>query len=215
MLKSLKSLFIIEEEEPKKEDPKAKKAPPASKSAPPPRSSGPSPGKVNDKILEKLMAVIEKNNLDGFDYIEYKRALAALNKMPMDEKTKYMSAFATATTVGATLQKLNSSIEHYKRVLKKENDEFLKTIDDQIHQKIGGRKQMVEDLKAKILDKSNMIKKLTEEIAEDQQKINENNTKIVEDQNKIDNTRLDFEKTFNQLMSQIDYDATRINDYLV
>lgn len=54
---------------------------------------------VDDRSLEFLANAIEKNNLPGFDYFEYKRAVYSLQQMPMSEETAHKSAFMTASTV--------------------------------------------------------------------------------------------------------------------
>lgn len=221
MLKNLKSLFIIEEEENKPEQSTGKSEAQSSTSSAATPSQASSQvrlkktGEISEKIMEKLLGVIEKNNLEGFDYIEYKKALNALSKMPMDEKTRFMSAFATANTMGATLEKLNGSIGHYKKILESEHQEFLKTIESQISQKVGEKEKMVTDIEKAILEKSEEIKRLTEEISVSQKKIQETKLKIEKDKGNIDSTKLDFEKTYAQLLSQINYDSTKINEYLV
>jgi len=137
MLKNLKSLFIVEDEEENKEAPKpsektagkSDKEPVVSTPPPLPNTSvsASSQGVLDTNIVEKLLQAIEKNNLEGFDYLEYKKSLKALEKMPMDEATKYRSAFATASTMGVTLDKLIQTTNFYIGVLDKENRRDYKT----------------------------------------------------------------------------------------
>ena len=57
---------------------------------------------LDDRSLEFLASALEKNNLPGFDYYEFKRAVVALRQMQLDEPTAHKSAFATAATGGVT-----------------------------------------------------------------------------------------------------------------
>lgn len=59
-------------------------------------------GKADPKFIDILLKSIEKNNLGGFDYIEYLSSLQKLDNMAMDEATKYKSKFVTAKTMGVT-----------------------------------------------------------------------------------------------------------------
>ncbi|MDH5397226.1 MAG: hypothetical protein OEX02_03720 [Cyclobacteriaceae bacterium] len=213
MLKNLKSLFIVEEEENdavKAKETNAETPTPSAKKS----TTGRTGSQINANIMEKLLQVIEKNNMEGFDYVEFKKSLKALSKMPMDEKTMFRSAFATAATVGATVNNLIKSVEFYKSVLHKENDTFVKTLNDQVEQKISGREKQVNALKKTIMDKSQQIKRLTEEIDLHQKEISSTMTTIGVDKGKIESTRNDFESTYNNLLSQIDEDLRKINEYL-
>ena len=130
MLKNLKSLFIVEEQNaPEKpaEDPKPTVTP-SPKIA---ESREGDPGKITQKFIEVLFKAMESNNLDGFDYLEFKQSLQSLSKMPMDEATRFRSAFAMAETMGATTQQLLSSANHYIDVLKSEETKFEKALANQ------------------------------------------------------------------------------------
>ncbi len=164
--------------------------------------------------MEKLLAVLEENNQEGFDYLEFKKSLQALSKMPMDEKTRFCSAFATAATMGATVAKLNESIQTYKKHLDIENSNFLKTLKDQVDEKVLGRENEVKRHEKSIHEKSEQIKKLTGEISQHQQQMKVITSKIAEDKQKIENTREEFTRTFERLMAQINYDNEKINEYI-
>ncbi|MEN0051263.1 MAG: hypothetical protein AAF806_29635, partial [Bacteroidota bacterium] len=112
MLKNLKSLFIVEEEEASKDN-----ASKVTSSKPKPQtipndapviqeSQEGKKGKVSSKFTEVLLGSMEKADLEGFDYLEYKKSLQSLAKMPMDEATRYKSAYAMAQTMGVSPDKL-------------------------------------------------------------------------------------------------------------
>ncbi|WP_025741214.1 hypothetical protein [Aquimarina pacifica] len=227
MLKNLKSLFIVddtEEEtqktsEPKKnaetksadDNPASTIPPPVPKSVP---SSSSSIGAIDTKIVEKLLQAIEKNNLEGFDYLEYKKSLKALEKMPMDEATKYRSAFATASTMGVTLDKLLQTVDFYVGVLDKENEQFLGAFKSQFDDKVSGREREIAQFESIIKEKSEQIKKLTEEISKHQQQITELKAKVEESNSKINKTQNDFKMSYDHLKSQFEEDIIKMKQYL-
>ncbi len=226
MLKNLKSLFIVEDEveasEQKAEKPTKNKTAKTNSSSgvniPPPLPSAPRAqavsGGVDVKIVEKLLQAIEKNNLEGFDYLEYKKSLKALEKMPMDEATKYRSAFATASTMGVTLDKLLDTVKFYTSVLDKEHKEFHTAFKGQFDAKVSGKEREIAQLDATIKEKAEMIKKLTEEITQHQQQISELKIKVEESNTKISKTKNDFELSYQHLKSQFEADITKMNSYL-
>ena len=129
MLKKLKSLFIVEDEDTKATgNPKASQTPKQETSKPTPNQPSvkvdttPTPkgeGKPDEKFVNRLLQALEEANLDGFDYLEYKQSLQSIDDMNMDEATMYKSSLAMAKTMGATPEKLVSSAQHYINVLEK------------------------------------------------------------------------------------------------
>ena len=59
-------------------------------------------GDIDSKSVDFLAKALDKNNIPGFDYLEFKQSLTALKKMGMDAETSIKSAYATASTVGLT-----------------------------------------------------------------------------------------------------------------
>jgi len=120
MFKNLKSLFIVEDGTPTKPKPSPakkksakstkKEGKPVDKAGdstaekhippPPPRTDG--SGQVTEKFTTMLLKAIEANNIDGFDYIEFKEAIQGTEGMGMSEEMRYKSAFAVAKTMGVT-----------------------------------------------------------------------------------------------------------------
>ena len=61
---------------------------------------------LDERSMESLVGALERENLPGFDYLEFKQALERLQAMDMAEETAFKSAFATASTMGLTKDKL-------------------------------------------------------------------------------------------------------------
>lgn len=230
MFKSLKSLFIVEEDSSKEVKPEDSIAQDGQKKEenssdqttvekPEPKESisnepSPSTGQINETILEKLLNVIEKNNIDGFDYLEFKKSLQAMKDMPMDEQTKFRSAFAVGSTMGANIDDLINSVGSYKTILAQENATFLETLKAQIDDKLTNQRNEVEQVRQDIVTKTEEIKRLTEEINKSHEQVNLLEEKIRKDEGKINETRESFVNTYEYLVSQFDGDVEKMNQFL-
>ncbi|WBX73570.1 hypothetical protein PG913_12175 [Tenacibaculum pacificus] len=221
MLKNLKSLFFTEDEskEEKKKEVVSKETPKKSaekvstinKSAP---INFNATGSVDNAIVEKLLIAIENNNLEGFDYLEFKKALKALEKIPMDEATKYRSTYAAASTMGATLDSLLETINHYIGVLDTENSTFTKAFEGQLVAKIGNKEKEITQFEAVVNEKSEKIKQLTNEITKHQNQIEELKKLIADSSHKITKTQNDFKMSYLHLRTQLEQDAQKIKQYI-
>ncbi len=223
MLKGLKSLFIIEEEEPAKKA--ASKAKPSGK--PSGKSSSPAPkgpiksestsgqkGKVTSKFTDTLLHAMEAANLDGFDYLEYKRSMQSLKKMSMDEATIYQSAFAMAQTMGATPAQLVETAQHYVEVLKKEEEKFESALSNQQDKKIGAQKKKQATLQQTIKEKEEQIKQLQEQIKQHQGELTALDGQIKSATERMESTKNNFIASYNLLAGQVVDDIEKMKKYL-
>ncbi|NJK85693.1 MAG: hypothetical protein HC906_06735 [Bacteroidales bacterium] len=210
MLKNIKSLFIVsdEEEKPSQETAQTAKVEPKPSVPPAPK------GNIDHAILDKLFQALENNNQQGFDYLEFRKALQTLNALPMEEATKFQSAFATASTIGVTLDKLISSIEFYKKVLASEEENFNKAIKEQTTVNIENRNAEKDKISALIKEKSEKIQKLTEEIRAHQNELTQLNSFIESAELKIKETSLNFETSLNIIKNQLSQDADKLKQYI-
>jgi hypothetical protein len=219
MFENLKSLFVTIEEEPEVES--TSNVTSTEKKAPEPtKSSSPEPTQnantyIKDEAIEaKLFKALEDNNQPGFDYFEYKRSLKSLEKLPMDEATKYQSAFATAATMDVTLDKLVGSVEFYKKVLKQEETNFLKASKEQYQLNVENKKSDIERITNLIKEKSQKIQILTEEIRE-HQKTQEDLTSFISNADtKIKATENSFNLALNDLLSALENDIIKLKQYI-
>ncbi len=169
---------------------------------------------LDDKSVSFLTNALEKNNLPGFDYIEFKQSLAALSAMDMDEITAYKSAFATASTVGLTKSKLLETATHYKGILSKEKKQFDQAMKNQIQQKVAGKREEVEKLKQQIQAHRQKIAQLEDQIGKYQNTVDNADAEINAAKEKIEATQKGFEFTHQSILNQIDKDVENINTYL-
>jgi uncharacterized protein (DUF3084 family) len=222
LLKKFKSVFIVEEEQsgtktnnpPQTDQPEARPTQPA----PPPPStvanSGGGGGAVSDKFVQVLLGALEKNNQQGFDYFEFRQALRNLAKMPMDEATRFHSAYAMAQTMGITPAKLVESANFYLSVLAGEQSKFNEAHAQQRAKLIGNREEEVKNHEAMIQQKAEQIKQLTQQIEEHRRQSEQIRQEIGESTVKIENTKSDFEATFANVAGQIQDDIAKIQQHL-
>ncbi|MEI6411184.1 MAG: hypothetical protein WCR52_17480 [Bacteroidota bacterium] len=171
-------------------------------------------GSVNNKFVEILTAALEKNNQEGFDYFEFRQSLINLAKMPLDEATRYQSAYAMAQTMGVTPVKLIESAKFYLNVLSNEQAKFREAHTQQRAKLIGNREEELKNLDAMMQQKAEQIKQLTQQIEEHRKQSETMRSEINESTIKIENTKADFETTFNSVYAQIEQDMGKIQQYL-
>ncbi len=223
MLKNLKSLFIVEDESASRK-PKVEKAKGASlkvetKSAQTEKkgsnpSAQPVKGTASNKFRDILFKAIEHNNLEGFDYLEFRNSLLSLEKMVTDEKTRYQSAAAMAETLGVTPEQILNSADHYLNVLKAEEQKFQEALNNQQQNQIGSKQAELKKLDDVVKQKSARIQQLQKEIEADQKKATLLSNEIEKATVKIRQTSADFEASFASVANRIAEDMQKIKNYL-
>ncbi|MEE9374681.1 MAG: hypothetical protein V3V00_16620 [Saprospiraceae bacterium] len=226
MLKKLKSLFVIEEAggnisantetADKNTAPSGKSSATinSSSSGKAKKSSPVVKGAPQEKFVNILLEAVEKNNLEGFDYLEYKQSLQSLSKMNMDETTQYKSAFAMASTMGVSKEKLVKSVHHYLSVLKNEETKFNQALTSQINHKVGQRKEGLKSLKDNIKNKESQINKLQKQIESHKNDLEKVKAEIENAQSKVEGTKSGFYGSYKVVASQMEKDLKKINEYL-
>jgi hypothetical protein len=221
MFKKLKSIFIIEDDprprrqksvrsESPDQSPKTNESAGGSGEMPEADMSGP----PSERFLKVLLGAMEKGNLEGFDYLEYKQSLKSLNSMDMEEATQFQSSFAVAKTMGATKQLLIRSAEHYKGILVEEESKFKEALKKQHRKQIEGNKMQIEQLMQLIGDKKKQISQLEKEISEAETKIRTRQVKLDQSSSKLEEMQADFYNTYQTLLGQIEEDIQKMNRYL-
>lgn len=169
---------------------------------------------VDRKSAKFLVEALSKNNLQGFDYLEYKQSLDALEALNIGEDIAFKSAFATAATMGLTKGKLLETANYYKKILAQEENKFEQALQAQTVQKVASKqKEMVSHQKA-IEQKQEKIKQLQMEIDRHVVKMEEVQKDIESSKYKIFAAKENFEKTFNAISGEIDDDIDKIKSYI-
>ncbi len=169
---------------------------------------------LDERSVDFLTKALERNNLPGFDYIEYKQSLHALASMDMDESTTYRSAFATASTLGLTKDKLLQTAEHYKKILANEKQQFDAALEKQVQQRVKSKQAEVKKLEQQVAEYREKIQDLEKKIAQAQETIDKADDLIQSAKDKIESTKDGFEHTLQSIVNEIDRDIANINEHL-
>lgn len=169
---------------------------------------------IDSKSVEFLTNALAKGNQPGFDYLEFKISLSKLEEIGMDESTAFKSAYATASTVGLTKDKLVTTAQHYKQVLSKEKGQFDLALNNQLEKRVNGKRNEVEKLKKKIGEWNEKIAALNEQIARAQATIDDADQNIQAEMRKIETTKNNFERTHQSMFVHIEKDLENIQMYL-
>lgn len=227
-LKNLKSIFVVEDENTAKNDDTPKTEPvaknesvkvetkPNNELPPPPvapKTQTPTSG-ADKRFIELLTQALEKNNQQGFDYLEFRSSLMALANLPLDEATRYRSAFATASTMGLTVEKLLQTAQFYKSVLDKEKDQFTTELNTRGVESIRTRSDERVNLENVIKEKQTQIDNLQQQIAQHQADIAQLTKELEETSGKIKDMNDGFLGAHEQITSKITSDIDKIKSYL-
>ncbi|MCB0585931.1 MAG: hypothetical protein KDD06_11480 [Phaeodactylibacter sp.] len=169
---------------------------------------------LDERSINSLTKALEKSNLQGFDYIEFKQSLGKLQAMDMDEATAYKSAFVTASTMGLTKEKLLKTAEHYKKVLFNEKQQFDQALQKQMQQRVESKRTEVEKMKKQVEEYKAKIQQLEEKIAQAQNTIDHADEHIQAAREKIETTKEAFESALRSILNEIDKDIENINTIL-
>lgn len=215
MLKKLKSLFIVEEDSPSvgmQDQPNDAKGATQAQKQPsiPVDESVAAPS----KFVNSLLQAIENNNMEGFDYLEYKQSLKSLANMDMDEGTRFSSAFAMAKTMGANQKNLIDSAKFYVKILNEEKSKFVLAYEKQQEKQITSREDRLTTIGTSIKKKEEQIKKLQEEINGLKKEFEVKKKEINSAAAKVALTRDQFFAAHGKVIDQINADIERMNKYL-
>jgi hypothetical protein len=171
-------------------------------------------GKPDAKFVDILLKAVEKDNIEGFDYLEYKSSLQSLSGMDMDEETKYKSSLAMATTMGATPAKLIQTAKHYISTLNQEKSKFQEALKAQKAKQVTGKETSIKQMEKGISGKLKKIAELQKEIENDTKKMEEMKAGINRAAAKVQKTSDSFHYAFNVVTGQILSDIEKMQKYL-
>lgn len=161
---------------------------------------------LDPRSIEFIAQAIEKNNLPGFDYLEFKKAVAQLASMNMDEATAYKSAFTTAATLGITKEKLIETASYYRNVVDSEKEQFAHALENQHVTKVAARQQEVARLRDQIERHKAEIARLQNEIAGYLNQADAAEAAVKTESERLNKAKEGFEKTLHAVLLAIDKD---------
>jgi peptidoglycan hydrolase CwlO-like protein len=145
-------------------------------------------------------------NIPGPDYYEFARMIGAMQVIP-DERARYAAAFAGLQVQGLDREKLLATANEYLRVLSTDADQFRKTVDAALQEKVHGRSAEAEA-------KSKRIEALSQEILQLQQEIGALQKEIAENREKLDASDRGYAAESERRSRQIQADIEKIKQYI-
>jgi uncharacterized protein YPO0396 len=169
---------------------------------------------TDERSLGFLAAALEKNNLPGFDYFEFKKAVSALGSMDMEEAVAFKSAFTTASTLGLTKEKLLETAGYYRDLLRKEKDHFESALADQHQQRVEARASEIKRLQDQIDRHKAEIARLQDEVGGYLNAMESAQTQMQADAEKLEKAQKQFGFTHQSVLLQIERDIERIHQHI-
>jgi predicted RNase H-like nuclease (RuvC/YqgF family) len=169
---------------------------------------------LDTQSIDYISKALEKANLPGFDYIEFKSALFNLSKMGLEEPIAYKSAFATASTLGLTKEKLIETAEHYKAVVEKEKQHFDSALQNRQQMQIGENLEKAKKLEQIVTDNELKIKALQSEIESSRGQLKTLDFDREQAQVKIDEAKSRFILAHQSILNQMEKDISNLKTHI-
>ena len=169
---------------------------------------------LDERSLDFLGKALEKNNLPGFDFLEFKKSISGLLKLGMDEPTAFKSAFTTAATMGFSKEKLIETHGFYRNIVAKEKEAFDAAASKQEAEKVAARQTEIARLNDQIERNRAEIQRLQDEMARYLTDVESAETAIKLEKEKLEKSQKAFGFTHQSVLNQLDGDLEKIHSHL-
>lgn len=204
--KRLLSAFIETGEEPKKQVPGEADPKKNEDTTPKAGAAGLGSGAADQRFTDYFDKLFTDANIPGPDYYEFSKMIGAM-QLISDEQSRYYAAYVGLQVQGLDKQKLLSTAAEYLRVLTADADQFQKTVEGALQEKVHNRMAAVEEKGRRIQALSREILQLQEEIGAMQREIGENKEKLEASSNA-------WLTECGRRKRQIEADIQKINHYI-
>ena len=164
-------------------------------------------GVADEKFVEMLMGIISQNNIPGQDYFEFKQTLDAMNALPIDERTKFLTIFTTFQLQGCKKENLLSSIDKYIAVVQAEEENFNAELTSQRNSTVTNKLEQIETARQK-------VEQLNKEITEANNFIITTAQEVQNTELKLQMTETNFKKSVEKVVGILSSDKDKINSYI-
>ena len=166
-------------------------------------------------FTEQLKAAMDQADLPGQQtYLAFSKALKNMEKLPMDEATKFQAAFATLQATGSDVNQLIESFSYFGGILDAEKDKFEEALHATIGDSVVEKENEIKKLTDENTDHSDEIKKRTETINANQSNITRLQDELAEVNGKLKQKENSFMEAYRLMKQQLQADAQKINMYL-
>jgi len=171
---------------------------------------------IDRKFVDHFVELLEKANLPGPDYFEYKQALQSMEGLGLGEEKQFQAAWASFKAMGGIKDTsvLKTSADQYLSILDKDHASFLKDVDLAIKDRVGSLNDELKKLEENNTSFAKQIADLQSKIDANKNRLGQISGEISEQSAKINANKDSFEVTFNSFVEQIKSDLNKINQYL-
>jgi len=174
----------------------------------------PSVGQEDVEIKKQLISALEQANLEGYDYFEFAKAVEAQAALIASEQLRFQSAYAAASVIGVTVDKLTASAQHYLSILAAKESEFDKFVEQHTSANVTAKEEEMKSLDGQMQAKAAEIQKMTEDINAMQQRKTAMSNEIASARAEIEKVKNNFSATLTVFTSKIKSDIDKIKSYL-
>ncbi len=168
----------------------------------------------NNRFANALMKALEKKNLEGFDYLEFKQSVGRLTEIGMDLDTAINSAFITGSSVGLTKDKLVKTAQYYSEVLQDEKAQFMRSLDKHLAENVEGKAKQTGELKKKIATWEAKMTELQQQVEAARQEIESADAQINAARAKAEENQKGFDEALEVITNTIKQDVDDIRRVL-
>lgn len=165
-------------------------------------------GVADDRFISMLNEAIEKANLTGLDYLEFKQTIVKMSNLAIDERTKFLSAYPSFEIQGCTKEMLISSIDTYINVVNNEKAAFNAELTDKFKTEVSNKHEQIEKNQQEISRLNELIISLNTE-----------NVKLGQEANQSEMNLKMAESNFNQsaqtVISNMENDKQKLITFIV
>lgn len=174
-------------------------------------------GVFDQKVYESFQKILEDNNIEGVDYLEFYKAKKSFEAMVgMAEPAKFQTAFLSLKALSPSLNKahLTSTADIYLEKLAKEEAEFKAEMQVEIANGVTAKLNAAKDKEETIKSKQEQIAKINAEITELGMGISQDNAEAQMAQAQIDSTAKNFQATLDVVRNEINMNKEGIKNYI-
>jgi len=172
--------------------------------------------KDTEKFVNILFSAIEKNNIEGFDYLEYIQSINNLKKQGLesDEEKLFSTAFALSKTMNVDKKALIKSANFYLKVLEKENINFNESLNNNAKVKLQEKNNALNKIQAELAKNKEQLELLKEKIVENEKKAKQIKSELDTAAEKVKSIKGGFNNALSQIAGKIESDKSKIDKYL-
>ena len=209
--KGFLSLFVTETEDSEvKAQATASQTETANVSTPTPHAVA---GTIDEDIKKQLLGVLSENNIQGYDYFEFRESLQNMKSVIPSEPDRFKAAYAAVASL-VTVDRLVQTADVYVGALQKRKQEFDQYTQGLMEQKVESKETQAKSIEQDMAKMQEQITKLNQNIVQLQEKKTALLNESVAEKSKIEIVKMNFDITYQAVVSNIEQDKQKIKTYL-